>query len=186
MGEIYFTTYNRTTQREKIAISSKEIYASGHERKSFYDTFPEPTLHGLFPDTTPVLVGPVASEEHYEWILQNHKYDVMLGMIEDQSLKFDSPLITAKYILLYKRDSKEVIGLYKVLADSPHICTSEAIAKTAYPDPASNHLYLMFDICSDSVERELSHDWRISHLTEETCEPHVVNYINLFEGDPMG
>ena len=175
---------NRTSQREKIATYSNKIY--NEPRKEFLESFPEIHEKGMFPDSTPVLIVSYNSQEHLDWITEQKKFPVCLGSMENGNLNYDSKITTAQYLLLYHSNTNEISGLYKVLEGNPKICTSDALNEMYYPQCAENHLYMMFDICPNSVEVELmQHRWSLGQFKIETGVPLVVNYISLFEEDPL-
>ena len=69
---------DRTSQREKIAISNKEIYKQ--HSPGFYGSFPEPSCHNsAFPDTTEVLIGCYKDQVEYYWYIKNHKFAICIG-----------------------------------------------------------------------------------------------------------
>ena len=175
---------NRTSQREKVAAYSNKVY--NEPPKEFFETFPEPHIHGMFPDNTQVLICSCNNQEHFDWINERNKYAVCLGDLEKGNINFHSSIADAKYVLLYNSDTKEVYGLHKVIGDNPKIYSSEAMYEMCYPDSRTNHLYMLFDICPNSVEVELmNHRWSINHLNTENRPAFIVNYMNLFKKDPL-
>lgn len=169
---------DRTSKREKVAVAKKVIY---DERSfPFRDSFPEPEEY-KFPDTTPVLVACYKSEAHLNWIKHNRKYNIRLGGPRTGAIKLNSPLVNAQYLLLYDYNTLGNEDLFKIISDSPQICTTEDMISMGYPSPTKDQLYLVFDICHDSVEVELSaHEWSVKSLVSGTGSPVLVNYIDLF------
>ena len=169
---------DRTSKREKVAVAKRVIY----EESSFpfMDSFPEPEEY-MFPDTTPVMVACYKNNDHLEWIKQYGKYNIRLGGPRTGAIKLNSPLVNAKYLLLYDYSTIGNEVLYKIKGDGPQICTTQDMMNMGYPNPTKDQLYLVFDICSDSVEDELmTHDLSAKHLVSGNGAPVFVNYIDLF------
>ena len=89
---------DRTSQREKIAVSSHEIYET--PSPGFFDAFPEPRDIESFPDATPVLVGCFKNEQHLKWIKETRKYNIRLGGPREGAVEINNPMVKAKYKLL--------------------------------------------------------------------------------------
>lgn len=180
---------DRTTEREKIAISTKMIQ-NARKPQSFTHSFPEPSpvldsseLCGLFPDTTLVLVASIESEIHLQWVRENNKFYIPLGSMDE--VTFDSSIVNARYLLLYDLEHMKVVEspLFKING-SPKICSSRSLLTGRVPAPISEQLYMVFDIGKD-IPTELScHEWDIAGLKLTSREPKLAYYVNLFS-DPL-
>ncbi len=170
---------DRTSKREKVAVAKKAIYGDGRDYSvPFRESFPEPEDY-IFPDTTPVLVGCYKNDPHLRWIESNRKYNLRLGGLRGGSIKLNSPLVQAKYLLLYDFNTKGNEKLYKIIGESPQIYTAQDMANKFYPDPQPDQLYMVFDL--DIPEEELrAHEWSAKDLASGDGAPVLVNYIDLF------
>ena len=175
---------DRTSQREKVAVSNHQIYRT--VSPGFYDNFPELADIGGFPDTIPVLVGCYKNEAQLNWIRTRNKYNIRLEGDREGSVKVDTPMAGAKYLLLYNLESRTPVDIFKVTGDCPQIVTSDNMKADCYPDPSPGQLYMVFDISSEDVEDELrERDWGCLEFVPESGAPVLVNFVNLFSPDYM-
>lgn len=171
---------DRTSQREKIAVSSHEIYET--PSPGFFDAFPEPRDIESFPDSTPVLVGCFKNEQHLKWIKETRKYNIRLGGPREGAVELNTPMVKAKYLLLYNLETRDYAGFYKIIGPCPQISTAAALETEGYPEPTPDQLYMIFSISEDGVEEELKcRDWSESKFAPDNGAPMLMNYINLFE-----
>ena len=171
---------DRTSQREKIAVSSHEIYET--PSPGFFDAFPEPRDIESFPDSTPVLVGCFKNEQHLKWIKETMKYNIRLGGPREGAVELNTPMVKAKYLLLYNLETRDCAGFYKIIGPCPQISTASALEAEGYPEPTPDQLYMIFMISEDAVEEELKcRDWSESKFAPDNGAPMLMNYINLFE-----
>ena len=171
---------DRTSQREKIAVSSHEIYET--PSPGFFDAFPEPRNIESFPDSTPVLVGCFKNEQHLKWIKETRKYNIRLGGPREGAVELNTPMVKAKYLLLYNLETRDCAGFYKITGPYPQISTASALEAEGYPEPTPDQLYMIFMISEDAVEEELKcRDWSESKFAPDNGAPMLMNYINLFE-----
>lgn len=171
---------DRTSQREKIAVSSHEIYET--PSPGFFDAFPEPRDIESFPDSTPVLVGCFKNEQHLKWIKETRKYNIRLGGPREGAVELNTPMVKAKYLLLYNLETRDCAGFYKIIGPCPQISTASALEAEGYPEPTPDQLYMIFSISEDAVEEELKcRDWSESKFAPDNGAPMLMNYINLFE-----
>ena len=179
LQEVVLHFMDRTSQREKVAVSNHQIYDT--PSPEFLDAFPEPKTLSDFPDTTPVLVGCYKNEAHLEWIRNKNKYNIRLEGDREGAVKLNTSMTGAKYILLYDLDSKKAVDLFKVMSDCPHIVTAENMECDGYPEPTPGQLYMVFDISSENVEEELKdRDWGEVSYVPDNGAPVLVNFVNLF------
>lgn len=173
---------DRNSRREKVSHIGHQIQDSDPE--SFTGPFPETYLTGgLFPDTTPVLVGCYKSEEHLKWILNHGLYNVRLGKDRHGAVTLDSKFIESKYLLLYDYLDKSKKRFLKVTASAPTVYDASDLGKD-YPNPGGP-LYLVFEVSEQAVEPELSYlEWTsyrsIDSLIPADGSPVVVMYTGLF------
>ena len=171
---------DRTSQREKIAVSSHEIYET--PSPGFFDAFPEPRDIESFPDSTPVLVGCFKNEQHLKWIKETRKYNIRLGGPREGAVELNTPMVKAKYLLLYNLETRDCAGFYKIIGPCPQISTASALEAEGYPEPTPDQLYMIFSISEDAVEEELKcRDWSESKFAPDNGAPMLMNYINLFD-----
>ena len=171
---------DRTSQREKIAVSSHEIYET--PSPGFFDAFPEPRDIESFPDSTPVLVGCFKNEQHLKWIKETMKYNIRLGGPREGAVELNTPMVKAKYLLLYNLETRDCAGFYKIIGPCPQISTASALEAEGYPEPTPDQLYMIFSISEDAVEEELKcRDWSESKFAPDNGAPMLMNYINIFE-----
>lgn len=171
---------DRTSQREKIAVSSHEIYET--PSPGFFDAFPEPRDIESFPDSTPVLVGCFKNEKHLKWIKETKKYNIRLGGPREGAVELNTPMVKAKYLLLYNLETRDCAGFYKIIGPCPQISTASALEAEGYPEPTPDQLYMIFSISEDAVEEELKcKDWSESKFAPDDGAPMLMNYINIFE-----
>ena len=171
---------DRTSQREKIAVSSHEIYET--PSPGFFDAFPEPRDIESFPDATPVLVGCFKNEQHLKWIKETRKYNIRLGGPREGAVELNTPMVKAKYLLLYNLETRDCAGFYKIIGPCPQISTASALEAEGYPEPTPDQLYMIFSISEDAVEEELKcKDWSESKFAPDDGAPMLMNYINIFE-----
>ncbi len=175
---------DRTSQREKVAVSTHQIYDT--PSPVFQGPFPEPCGIGEFPDTVPVMVGCFKSSRHLDWIHSHGRYNIRLGGSREGSVKLNTPMAGAKYVLLYDFETKGVEGIYKVTGECPQIVMSETMEQDGYPAPGPGQLYMVFDISSDAVEEELAERiWNVENVIPENGAPVLMSFVNLFAPEPM-
>ena len=171
---------DRTSQREKIAVSSHEIYET--PSPGFFDAFPEPRDIESFPDSTPVLVGCFKNEQHLKWIKETRKYNIRLGGPREGAVELNTPMVKAKYLLLYNLETRDCAGFYKIIGPCPQISTASALEAEGYPEPTPDQLYMICSISEDAVAEELKcRDWFESKFAPDNGAPMLMNYINLFD-----
>lgn len=166
---------NRISQREKIAAYSKMIHDG--EPSGFYERFPERIQHGMFPDTTPILIGRIKSESESLWIEQNMKYVVC---INEGEISLNLSLASAKYILLYNENTPKHPTLYKTDQNaSPQVILPDTLLGTGFPMNETAPLYLCFNLNKEIEEELTSIEWNIENLVKN--KPYTMNFIELFE-----
>lgn len=179
LQEVVLHFMDRTSQREKVAVSNHQIYDT--PSPEFFDAFPEPKSLNEFPDTIPVLVGCYKSAAQLEWIQSKNKYNIRLEGEREGAVKLNTPMAGAKYLLLYDKESQQVVKLYKIISDCPQIATAERMEYDGYPEPTPGQLYMVFEISSDAVEDDLKdREWSTVDYASANGAPVLVNFVNLF------
>ncbi|MDT7828519.1 DUF2357 domain-containing protein [Pricia sp. S334] len=138
---------NRTSQREKLAFRTFDIYKDPPEDGNELNE-PLPETYGLnrslIPDETHVLVGFYKSEDHYKWIEKNNIYNFRMGTGLG-SLPLDTETVSAKYLLLHKRKEKNSGSFWKILSRGPKVYSKNDLLKKGYPSPEQDN-YLVINI----------------------------------------
>ena len=182
---------NRTSQREKMAWRTYEIYKE-NQPAVVKELYPEyiGANRGLFPDETRVLVGFYKSKEHLNWILKHQLYNVRTGT-RTGSLQLDTALIAARYLLLHTTGGLHTARLYRIVPGGPRLYSQHDLLKKRYPasekEAVKEHFYLVYSI--DEVEEpELrGRTWDVSHLSgyegrRKSARPFVVTLEELMKG----
>lgn len=181
---------NRTSQREKMAWHTYEIY---RENKPIVvkEHYPEyiGENRGLFPDETTVLVGFYKNEAHLNWILKHQLYNVRTGTRRG-SVKLDTALIGAKYLLLHTTGGLHTARLYRIVPGGPQLYSHCDLLKEHYPVSekanTEEYFYLVYSI-GEVEEPELrERTWDVSHLSRyeggrKSARPFVVTLEELIK-----
>lgn len=138
---------NRSSQREKIALRSYDIYK---EPPSAADIVKEPLPEAynldrdLIPDETFVLIGFYKSREQYRWIKKSGLYNFRMGS-GTGSLILDKETVGSKFLLLHTAGDKVSGDLWKILSRGPKVFSKEDLIKKGYPSPTKDS-YLIIEI----------------------------------------
>jgi hypothetical protein len=182
LSEVKAHMLDRTSDREKLSFYSYDTYKESHE-SMVMDNLPEPVGENrdFLPDKTSVIVAYYKDEEHLNWILTNHSYNMRAGASKG-SMNLDADLINARYILLH--DSNNVHHLLKLKKSGPKIFTRAQLVKSGYPQyrtadgtideereqRESDNIYLVFSLYQNSngdnyIEKELrDYTWNVNSL----------------------
>jgi len=95
-------------------------------------------------DTSTVLIGCYNSNEHLQWILHNHTYNVRQGSING-SVHTDEMSESPGYLILYNVREPRTYRLYQVSKVTE--VTQEQMRKMHYPNPHAR-LYLLYHLKS--------------------------------------
>lgn len=161
---------NRTSQREKIAYRTYEVFKDNQPtvvKEHLPEYFGE--NRGVFPDETTVLVGFYKNEEHWDWITKHKLYNVRLGTRRG-AVKLDAGLIQAKYALLHTTGELRTKRLYKIIPGGPQIYSRHDLIKKHYPIAAeeekTKEVYYMVYSLEEITEPELKDRmWDVARLT---------------------
>lgn len=157
---------NRTSQREKIAFRTFDIFKNPPVSDDIVnEQLPEPINinRGLIPDETFVLVGFYNSPEQYRWIKQTGLYNFRMGS-ETGSLILDSETVSAKYLLLHTSGDSESGNLWKIISKGPQVYSKENLIRKGYPSPSQDN-YLVIKI-EPVTDREFENvKWNFKNLS---------------------
>ena len=155
---------NRSTQREKIAFRTFDIYKNPPEFDNVVkDPLPEPynTNRDLIPDDTYVLVGYYNSIEQYNWIKRTKLYNFRMGS-DTGSLLLDKETVSSKSLLLHTSNDTDSGDLWKIVSKGLKVYSKEDLNKKGYPTTPSQDNYLVIQIepLTDSELKNISWDFR--------------------------
>ena len=181
---------DRTSQREKSSYYQHYIYKEENPIMVM-ESLPEPVHENrdFLPDETSVIVAYYKGQEHLDWILNNHLYNVRAGENKG-SITLDNKLINARYLLLH--NGKESHHLIRINKEGPKIYTRAELVKMGYPQyrisgtdqidiireqREANKIYLVFKLFkNNSAEKELlAYKW--TNLGD--TRPHAENLVKL-------
>ena len=190
IAEVKAHMLDRTSQREKSSYYQHYLYKEVNPAMVM-ESLPEPVHENrdFLPDETSVIVAYYKGQEHLDWILQNHLYNVRAGDSKG-SITLDNDLINARYLLLH--NVKESYHLIRIKKEGPKIYSRAELVKMGYPqyrisgtdkiDTAreqteANKIYLVFKLFkNNSAEDELL-AYRWTNIRE--TRPHTENLVKL-------
>ena len=190
IAEVKAHMLDRTSQREKSSYYQHYLYKEENPTM-LMESLPEPVHENrdFLPDETSVIIAYYKGQEHLNWILQNHLYNVRAGESKG-SITLDNDLINARYLLLH--NGKESHHLIRINKEGPKIYTRAELVKMGYPqyrisgtdqiDTAreqreANKIYLLFKLFkNNSAEKEI-HAYRWTNLAD--IRPHTENLVKL-------
>jgi predicted component of viral defense system (DUF524 family) len=112
---------NRSSQREKMSFRTYETHKnkdSNEIRESLPEAYGE--NRSLLPDDTFALVAYYKDENHLNWIIKNKLYNARTGPSRG-SLRLNSKVTGAQYLLLHGEGELQTSRLYKLKVDGPRI-----------------------------------------------------------------
>ena len=154
---------NRSSQREKIAYRTFDIYKSPPDSDSLVQE-PLPEIYhsnrDLIPDETFVLVGYYKSEEHYNWIEKRRLYNFRMNS-NVGSLVLDKKTVGSKFLLLHGPSEVTSSKLWKIVSEGPKVYSKEEILKHGYPQASQdNYLIIEIEPVTDKEFKNLSWDYK--------------------------
>jgi len=184
---------NRTSQREKIAYRTYDVYKNPPEYEHIInDPLPEPynKNRDLIPDDTFVLVGYYNSPEQHNWITRNGLYNFRMGAGIDSrsgagSLVLDKETVSSKYLLLHTKGAKESGDLWKIVSRGPKVFSKEDLIRKGYPSPSQDHyLVIKIEPVTDKEFKNVS--WNFRNLKNystgrASAFPFTTNLTELME-----
>ena len=169
IAEVKAHMLDRTSQREKMSYYYHSLYKEENVNVVM-ENMPEPVYENrdFLPDETNVIVAYYKSQEHLDWILQNHMYNMRAGDGKG-SISLDDKLINARYLLLHNGNESQ--NLIKIVKRGPKIYTRSQLIQKGYPQYKivgtnlvdvererndANKIYLVFELFkTNSAEKEL-------------------------------
>lgn len=169
IAEVKAHMLDRTSQREKMSYYYHSLYKEENVNVVM-ENMPEPVYENrdFLPDETNVIVAYYKSQEHLDWILQNHMYNMRAGDSKG-SISLDDKLINARYLLLHNGNESQ--NLIKIVKRGPKIYTRSQLIQKGYPQYKivgtnlvdvererndANKIYLVFELFkTNSAEKEL-------------------------------
>ena len=190
IAEVKAHMLDRTSQREKNSYYQHYLYKEENPTM-LMESLPEPVHENrdFLPDETSVIIAYYKGQEHLDWILQNHLYNVRAGESKG-SITLDNDLINARYLLLH--NGKESHHLIRINKEGPKIYTRAELVEMGYPQyrisgtdkidtsreqREANKIYLVFKLFkNNSAEKEmLAYRW--TNLGD--TRPHTENLVKL-------
>ena len=154
---------NRTSQREKIAFRTFDIYKNPPDNGNVVkEPLPEPynTNRDLIPDDTFVLVGYYSSLEKYDWIKRSGLYNFRMGSGKG-SLILDKETVSSKYLLLHTSGDTNSGDLWKIVSRGPKVFSKDHLIRKGYPTPSQdNYLVIQIEPVTDTEFENVSWDFR--------------------------
>ncbi|MBK9271423.1 MAG: DUF2357 domain-containing protein [Saprospiraceae bacterium] len=154
---------NRSSQREKIAFRTFDIYKNPPESDNVVkEPLPEPynTNRDLIPDDTFVLVGYCNSREQYDWIQRTGLYNFRMGS-GTGSLVLDKETVSSKYLLLHTSGDTDSGNLWKIVSRGPKVFSKDDLIRKGYPTPSQdNYLVIQIEPVTDTEFKYVSWDFR--------------------------
>ncbi|HFK5562533.1 TPA: DUF2357 domain-containing protein [Elizabethkingia anophelis] len=136
---------NRTSQREKLAFRTFDVYKTPPDiSDELREPLPEPysTNRDLIPDDTFVLIGFYNSDEQYEWIKKNKLYNFRIGT-GTGSLILNKETVGAKYLLLHTTGDMDSGNFWKITGNGPKVFSKEDMLKKGYQNPSQEYYLVM-------------------------------------------
>ncbi len=122
-----------------VAAEEQSLYESKFKLEDFKDSV--------------FLIGCCKNKEHWDWILENRKYNVRLGDRLGAVKEDDMQVVTARFLVLYDFENPSKYSVYR-LEDSQWVYKKEDMLKLSYPNPKGEK-YLLYGLKGDRVEMEI-------------------------------
>ena len=156
---------NRTSQREKIAFRTYDIFKS---KPGISDTLEEslPETYGenrsLLPDETYVLIGYCKSMDHFNWIKDKLLYNFRTNNNRG-ALKLTKETLSAKYLLLHMQGDDKSSRIFKIEKPEFRVTPKNTLSRLGYPVPRqSSYLVVKLEECKDKELQNIS--WNFKKL----------------------
>ena len=117
---------------EKVTTESHVAKAKPQRTLAY---IPEDEKVGMIDDL--VMVARAGSEEKRNWTFENCWYNIPLDKIAD------SPILQAKYLLLFVDNEKETGNIRKIVKTRHDVWTKERLLAEGYPDASHPSYYMM-------------------------------------------
>lgn len=156
---------NRSSQREKIAFRTFDIFKNPPNSNDFLNEIIPESFHenrGLIPDETFVLVGFYKNTEHLNWINKRKLYNFRMDN-EVGSLTLSQESLSSKYLLLHTSGDNESSELWKIVGKGFRVTSMSTMKRLNYPNPKqNNYLVVKVQKVTESEFENLS--WRFREL----------------------
>jgi hypothetical protein len=154
---------NRASQRERMSLRTYDTY-KGNDSSEMRESIPETfgVNRSLLPDETFVLIAFYKNVTHLKWIIKRKLYNARTGQSKG-SLRLNSKLTGARYLLLHGEEELHTGKLYKLKSEGPRIFSKDQMLEMEYPEPSQN-FYLLFDISGEGEREFKKYVWDVSSL----------------------
>lgn len=179
LAEVKANLMDRTSQRERMSYHQFDIHQKPNE-SMLMENVPEPVgdNRNFLPSEASVIVAFYKDQQHLNWILENHLYNMRAGF-DKGSISLENDIINARYILLY--NDKDATRLIRRRKEGPKVYTRSQLINMGYPQymksasnevdterekKEANRIYLLLKLYKDnSCEKELQqYTWDIKDL----------------------
>ena len=159
---------DRTSQRERMAYYTNNVYNTPSKRVK--EQMPEPTGENrdFLPDETWVVLGYVKDDKQLEWIRKKGLYNFRTGT-QRGSLRLSRNLVSSRYILLHAHG--ESIQFVRLADEGPRVLRRSDLLRLGYP-PSENEekkkdeIYIVYRLEPKRTEPEWEqYKWDISELS---------------------
>lgn len=208
LAEVKAHMLDRTSEREKLSYYQYDIYREANANITM-ESMPEPVGENrdFLPDETSVIVAYYRNQEHLDWILSHHLYNMREGASKG-AMYLGSELINARYLLLYSSELRSAhfirIKRNNGKTSGPVIYTRDELRKMDYPpykkkvvingekvsvvdeekeNKSKGDLYLVFQLFSNNkAEKEfMKYYWNIKDIVPSSMisKPLVIGLAKL-------
>ena len=127
-----------------------------------------------------VIFGCYKNEDHHQWILERHKYNLRLDKGRRGSISLNGDYTHAQYLVLYELGAKSSAEIHH-LTGNADVMTKSELLDLHYPEP-NGEKYLVLDIDDNVDERLIGREWDMpsSFFDTEEGSPRLVKYLNLY------
>ncbi len=150
LKEIVAHVSNRATQREQQTYHIYRIHKSDPPtaiRESLPESDYFTSQRAGAPSETAVLVGYYRDQAHLEWMLNgNEKLFNCRADIGRGSLRLESRIADAEYVLLHTNREIVTNKIFRILRKGPRVVAASTIVDKGYPHIPSSPFYLVYDI----------------------------------------
>lgn len=197
LAEVKAHLLDRASDREKLSYYQYDIHKQQNQQMVM-ESLPEPVGQNrdFLPDETSVVVAYYRDQEHLDWILQRHMYNMRAGS-DKGSMQLEPNLINARYILLH--DDKQCQPLIRLVKGGPKVYTRAQLIKMGYPQyrtpsgeidvakeaAEADRIYLVFELFKNNqAEKEMrQYDWDVKDLFRTRTYP--IRLVNLLKNRPI-
>jgi hypothetical protein len=102
-------------------------------------------------------------QENWEWISKHGLYNARAD-IDRGSLRLDSGVSGAKYLLLHTKNETLTSKLFKIVETGPRIFSKQTLIQKGYPSEPNHNYYLVYKIEESNEKEFLNKVWDITEL----------------------